>query len=88
MTTIQVIELDGRVAGLVAGGVAIIRDDLAGADHRRAQAKALYALEIAAGELRGPYTDAGAERYARVAGASRAVRCRRVPSAATMSGSG
>jgi hypothetical protein len=28
------------------------------------QAKALYALEIPAGQRRGPYTDAGAERYA------------------------
>ena len=72
MKTIQIIELDGRIAALIAGDEAIIRDDLADDDCERAQAKALYALQIAAGELRRPYADAGAECYARIAAASRA----------------
>jgi hypothetical protein len=67
---IQTIELDGRVAALVVAERAIIRDDLIGVDRRRAQAKALYALQIAAGELPGPYTEARAERYAHIAAAS------------------
>ena len=74
MKTIQIIELDGRIAALIAGDEAIIRDDLADHDRRRAQAKALYALQIAAGELPGPYTDARAERYARTAAAASCAR--------------
>jgi hypothetical protein len=73
MKAIQIIELDGRVAALALGEEeAVIRDDLTKTDRRRAQIKALYALQIAAGERPGPYTDAGAERYA---------RAERVPSA-------
>ena len=42
-------------------------DSLRGRTRRDVQAKALYALEVAASERPGPYTDAGAEHFARVA---------------------
>ena len=64
MTAIQFIELDGQPVAVAAGGVAIIDADVIGEPLGRVQAKALYALEIQAGRRRGPYTDAGAERYA------------------------
>jgi hypothetical protein len=64
METIQLIELNGRVVAVVADDCAIIADELVGADCLRVQAKALYALEILAGERPGPYSDDAAERYA------------------------
>jgi hypothetical protein len=64
MTTIQIIELHGYPVAVVAGYEAIIAAHLTGADRARVQAKALYAIEIAAGTRCAPYTDAGAERYA------------------------
>lgn len=65
MKTINIIHLHGRPAALVAGDQAIIPDRLDGADRARVQAKALYAIEIAEGKRRGPYTDTDAEAYAR-----------------------
>ena len=65
MKTINIIHLHGRPAALVAGDQAIIPDRLDGADRARVQAKALYAIEIAEGKRRGPYTDTDAEDYAR-----------------------
>jgi hypothetical protein len=64
MPIVQIIALRGRPAALVAADRLIIPDALTGADRLRVQAKALYALEIAAGARPGPYTDRGAERYA------------------------
>jgi hypothetical protein len=64
METILVIELNGGAVAVVAQDRAIIADDLVGADRLRAQAKALYALEVLAGERPGPYSDDAAERYA------------------------
>jgi hypothetical protein len=71
METIQLIKLDGRVLAVVAGNRAIIADELVGADRLRVQAKALYALEVRAGERPGPYSDDAAERYASALGAGR-----------------
>jgi hypothetical protein len=70
MKTIQIIELDGRPAALVAGDKAIIAHHITGADRARVQAKALYAIEIATGARSGPYTDQRAERYAASAATS------------------
>ena len=72
MKTIQIIELDGRPAALVAGDTAIIAHHITGADRARVQAKALYAIEIATGARTGPYTDQHAERYAASAATRRA----------------
>jgi hypothetical protein len=74
METILVIQLNGRVVAVVAQDRAIIADEFVGADRLRAQAKALYALEVLAGERPGPYSDDAAERYA---GAVESARGRR-----------
>ena len=71
MKTIQVIELDGRLAAVVAGDQAIIADHVTGADRARVQAKALYALQIQSGERPGSYSDEGAEHHARTIAAQR-----------------
>ncbi len=72
MKTIQIIDLHGRPAALAAGGAAIIANHVAPALLAHVQAKALYALQIQAGERPGPYTDSDAERYARSAAAGAA----------------
>ena len=65
MNRITIIELDGRAVAAVAGGQAIITRGLAAGELAHVQAKAVFALEIEAGERPGPYCDDGAERYAR-----------------------
>lgn len=77
MKTIQIIELDGRPAALVAGDQAIIAHHITGAERARVQAKALYAIEIGTGARIGPYTDQHAERYAASAATSRTDNNRR-----------
>jgi hypothetical protein len=74
MVTIQIIELDGCAVALIVEDRLIIPERLVGADRRRVQAKALYALEIRAGQRPGPYTDEDAERYAKAVTARRAGR--------------
>ena len=54
MKRIQIIELDGRPAALVAGDQAIIAQHISGADRARVQAKALYAIEIRTGGAPAP----------------------------------
>jgi hypothetical protein len=54
MTAIQIIELDGRPAAIVAGEQAIIPAQLTGHAREHVAAKALYALQIASGEVCGP----------------------------------
>lgn len=71
MPEIQIINHRGRTAAIVAGDRAIIAEHVPTALVGHVKAKALYALQIAAGEIPGPYTDAGAERYARNAAAAR-----------------
>ena len=65
MTAMQIITLDGQLAAIAVGGVAIVDEDVPDELLTHVQAKALYALQIHADERRGPYTDQGAERYAR-----------------------
>jgi hypothetical protein len=64
MVTIQPIEHDGHVVALVAGGRALIGDELAGGALALVRAKCLYALEVQADERPGPYSDLAATRYA------------------------
>lgn len=78
---IETILLHGHPAALVFGHQAVIPDRLTGIDRALVEAKARYALEIAAGERAGPYRDSDAERHARqapeLAGAAPARRRRR-----------
>jgi hypothetical protein len=71
MVMIQPIEHDGHVVALVAGGRALIGDQLADGALALVRAKCLYALEVQAGERPGPYSDEAATRYARRALAHR-----------------
>ena len=71
MVTIQPIEHDGRVVALVAGGRALLGDQLTGRTLTLVRAKCLYALEVQAGERAGPYSDQAATRYAQAALAHR-----------------
>ena len=73
----QIIELDGQPAAIAAGGQAIIAAHVRPHQLRHVQAKALYALQIQAGERPGPYTDRDAEHYA--AGASTPAATSRKP---------
>lgn len=65
MKIIQIIDLDGQPAAIAAGGRAIITDRVPPNQLAHVQAKALYALQIQAGNRTGPYTDHDAEQYAR-----------------------
>jgi hypothetical protein len=65
MGELQKIIYNGRVAGVVVAGQAVISDALAEDDERMVKAMCLYALEVAAGLERGPYTDERALGYAR-----------------------
>jgi hypothetical protein len=83
MVTIQSIEHDGHVVALIAGGRALIGDELAGSTLALVRAKCLYALEVQAGERPGPYSDEAATRYARSRSRSRTVTSRaRAPGSA------
>src|SRR5215213_5673518 len=63
--TIQPIEHDGQLVALVAGGRALIDEQSAGDALALVQAKCLYALEIEAQTLPGPYAEPAASRFAR-----------------------
>ena len=65
MKTIQIINLHGKPAAIAVNGTAVIAQHVPAAALALIQAKALYALEIQAGERPGPYTDTDAEHYAR-----------------------
>jgi hypothetical protein len=71
MVTIQPIEHDGHVVALVAGGRALLGDQLTGRTLALVRAKCLYALEVQAGERAGPYDEQAATRYAQRALAHR-----------------
>lgn len=71
MSDIQPIHHDGRVVALVAGAEAIIAATVPPAEMFTVQAMCLYAIDVAAGTLPGPYNDADALRYARAAAAQR-----------------
>ena len=65
MGELQKIIYNGRVAGVVVAGQAVISDALAEDDERMVKAMCLYALEVAAGREPGPYTEQRALGYAR-----------------------
>jgi hypothetical protein len=67
MAAIQRIDHDGKVVAFVVGGRAVITADLADDAFDVVRAKCLYALEVQAGEQRGPYSDRAATAYARSA---------------------
>jgi hypothetical protein len=73
MTSIQIIDLHGRPAAIAVAGTAIITQHVPEALLAHIQAKALYALQIQAGERPGPYTDTDAEHYARATAATSTV---------------
>ncbi len=72
MKTIQIINLDGKPAAIAVDGIAHVAEHVPANKLQRVQAKALYALMVQTGDAPGPYTDAGAERYAHTAAATAA----------------
>ena len=71
ISEIQPIIHHGRVAAIVVAGQAIIPDALPQREQATVKAMCLYALDVAAGLLPGPYTDADALAYAHTAAAQR-----------------
>jgi hypothetical protein len=67
MKTIEIINLDGQPAAIAVDGSAIVAEHVPAQQLTHVQAKALYALQIQAGERPGPYNDDQAEHYARTA---------------------
>ena len=67
MAAIQRIDHEGRVVAFVFGDRAVITDDLADDAFDVVRGKCLYALEVQAGDRRGPYSDRAATAYARSA---------------------
>ena len=65
MSEMQKIIYNGRLAAVVLADQAILTDTLPEPDERTVKAMCLYALEIAAGQQPGPYTDEQALEYAR-----------------------
>ena len=64
MTNLQKIIYNGQLAAVVVADQAIVVDGLREDDERMVRAMCLYALEIAAGSERGPYSDERALHYA------------------------
>jgi hypothetical protein len=64
MSEITRIIYQGRLAAVVVAEEAILTDPLPEPDERTVKAMCLYALEINAGLLPGPYTDENALEYA------------------------
>ena len=71
MAELQTIVHNGRLAAVVAGGQAMIRDSVPDRDLSTIKAICLYALEVADGRIPGPYSSARALAYARAANAAR-----------------
>ena len=69
MSDVQPIIHHGRVAAIVVAGQAIIPDALPDRERATVKAICLYALEVADGRLRGPYSHARALAYVRAAAA-------------------
>lgn len=63
VSEVQPIIHRGVLVAIVIADEAIIADAVPTGDLAAVKAKCLYALEIAAGERPGPYTDAGAAAY-------------------------
>jgi len=64
MSRLQQITHNGELVAIVLADQAIIDDTLPFSERPKVQAMCLYALQIQAGELPGPYTDAKAKAYA------------------------
>jgi hypothetical protein len=71
MADIHPIMHNGRLAAVVAGRQAMIRDSVPDRDLPTIKAMCLYALEVADGRIPGPYSSAQALAYARAASAAR-----------------
>ena len=71
MSRLHQITHNGELVAIVLADQAIIDDTLPASEQPHVQAMCLYALQIQAGELPGPYTDAKATAYAVAAGARR-----------------
>lgn len=67
MSRLQQITHNGELVAIVLADQAIIDGTLPASEQPHVQAMCLYALQIQAGELPGPYTDARATAYARAA---------------------
>jgi len=67
MRRLQQITHNGELVAIVLADQAIIDDALPVSERSQVQAMCLYALQIQAGELPGPYTDDKANAYARAA---------------------
>jgi hypothetical protein len=65
VSNLQKITHNGRVVALVVADQAIVLDGLGEDEERTVKAMCLYALEVAAGRERGPYSDDRAFGYAR-----------------------
>jgi hypothetical protein len=65
MPTLQPITHRGRLAAIVVADQAILDGSVSPEDERHVKAMCLYAMEIAAGDRRGPYTDPAADAYAK-----------------------
>ena len=71
VSEVQPIIHHGALVAIVTADQAIIPAAVPASDLPVVKAKCLYALEIAAGERPGPYTDAGAAAYVRAIAATR-----------------
>jgi hypothetical protein len=67
MRSIYAITYHGPVVAVVVGDQAVIAEELTGSARRIIEAKCLYAMQVDAGDLPGPYRDRDAEDYARAA---------------------
>jgi len=67
MSQLQRITHNGELVAVAIADHAIIDDTIPAAEKPLIQAKCLYALEIQAGELPGPYSDEKADIYAQAA---------------------
>ena len=64
MSNLQKIIYNGQLAAVLVAEQAIVVDELPADDERTVKAMCLYALEVAAGRERGPYSEERALRYA------------------------
>jgi len=64
MSRLQQITHNGELVAIVLADQAIIDDTLPVSERPKVQAMCLYALQVQAGELASPYTDAKAKAYA------------------------
>jgi len=71
VSEVQPIVHNGRLVALVVDGQAIISERVPKPEQWTVKAMCLYALEVAAGRLPGPYSAARALAYARAAAAAR-----------------